>query len=185
MTKPLQLKKELDRVNDILKHEAQTLSRLRHPSMLEVTEPLSDSSTVMAFATEPVLCNLSNVLGNFRNFSPPSQEDFKRKYELDELEIQKGILQLVKALQFLHSNRIIHGNICPESININAKGDWKVAGFNFAITLTSGSEGSSDVNAYINNFPPYCAPSLDYLAPEYVFDEKCDATSDGKNRNSN
>ncbi|KAJ3080871.1 hypothetical protein HK102_002750 [Quaeritorhiza haematococci] len=178
LAKPTQVRKEQERVIEILKREAQFLTKLRHPSLLEITEPLDDSRTALAYATEPILCNLSNVLGKFVNFQPANKDDYKEKYALDELEIQKGILQIVKALQFLHSNRIVHGHICPESIYINAKGDWKLAGFNFSTTLSTVSNGTSEVAHFLNQYPPYCTPSLEYLAPEYVYDEKCEMASD-------
>ena len=46
----------------------------------------------------------------------------RRELEIDELEIQKGLLQVSKALEFLHENAgLVHGNLTPESILINAK----------------------------------------------------------------
>ncbi|KAJ3394132.1 SCY1-like protein 2 [Lobulomyces angularis] len=176
LTKTAQLKKEQDRVNDILKKEAQTLMRLRHPSLLEVTEALSEDRFALAFATEPIICNLSNVLGNFTNFSC-NREMFQEKYELDELEIQKGILQLIKALQFLHTNKIIHGNVSPQAIYINSKGDWKLSGFNFS-TNTTTTTTPQDIYHYLTSYPPYCAPYLEFLAPEYALEGKCELSSD-------
>lgn len=42
--------------------------------------------------------------------------------ELDEIEIQKGLLQIGKALQFLHeSAKLVHSNLTPDAIVINAK----------------------------------------------------------------
>lgn len=42
--------------------------------------------------------------------------------ELDEVEIQKGLSQLAKGLQFLHeSAKLVHGNLTPEAVVINAK----------------------------------------------------------------
>lgn len=45
--------------------------------------------------------------------------------DLDEIEIQKGLLQVGKALQFLHeSAKLVHSNLTPEAIVINAKVAW-------------------------------------------------------------
>jgi SCY1-like protein 2 len=42
--------------------------------------------------------------------------------ELDEIEIQKGLIQIGKALQFLHeSAKLVHSNLTPEAIVVNAK----------------------------------------------------------------
>ncbi|KAJ3100934.1 hypothetical protein HDU97_001818 [Phlyctochytrium planicorne] len=173
--KPANAKKELEKAHDVLKKEAQTLSRLRHPCLLEVTEALADSQTALAFGTEPVLCCLSNVLGNFFNVGNMDKAEFKAKYDLDELEIQKGVLQITKGLEFLHQNKWIHGCLSPESIYINAKGDWKISGFNFSFQLTTSSETAS---FFVSDYPPFCSPSMDYLAPEAVLDEKYGVHSD-------
>jgi SCY1-like protein 2 len=46
----------------------------------------------------------------------------RRELEIDELEIQKGLLQVSKALEFLHDNAgLVHGNLTPDAILINAK----------------------------------------------------------------
>lgn len=46
----------------------------------------------------------------------------RRELEIDELEIQKGLLQVSKALEFLHENAgIVHGNLTPDAVLINAK----------------------------------------------------------------
>ncbi|KAJ3103896.1 hypothetical protein HDU96_009118 [Phlyctochytrium bullatum] len=97
LAKPTQTDRRLlDKANELLKREAQTLSRLRHPCLLEVTEALDDSKTALAFASEAVICCLSNVLGNFYNFGDMDRAAFREKYDLDELEIQKGVLQIIK-----------------------------------------------------------------------------------------
>ncbi len=46
----------------------------------------------------------------------------RRELEIDELEIQKGLLQISKALEFLHENAgLVHGNLTPDAILINSK----------------------------------------------------------------
>ncbi|KAJ3413653.1 hypothetical protein HDV05_007721 [Chytridiales sp. JEL 0842] len=169
------LKKDQDRMCELLKKEAQTLSRLRHPSFLEVTEALNDSPLALAFATEPLLVGLSNVLGNYKNFEVANKGEFRERFELDEVEIQKGILQLIKGLEFLHANKYVHVCLSPESIYINSKGDWKIAGFSFSVHNTSGNASTS---YYASDYPPFCCPSLDYVAPEIVLENRCETASD-------
>ena len=65
-------KKSLDRFNkkdresilETLRKSITQLTRLRHPNILKVEHPLEESRDSLAFATEPVFCSLSNVLGN-------------------------------------------------------------------------------------------------------------------------
>jgi SCY1-like protein 2 len=46
----------------------------------------------------------------------------RREIEIDELEIQKGLLQVSKALEFLHENAgLVHCNLTPDAVLINAK----------------------------------------------------------------
>lgn len=50
---------------------------------------------------------------------------FKQRNE----QVQKGLNQLGKGLQFCHNDaKIVHGNLVPDAIFVNAKGDWKIAG---------------------------------------------------------
>ena len=46
----------------------------------------------------------------------------RRELEIDELEIQKGLEQISKALEFLHDNAgLVHGNLTPDAVFVNAK----------------------------------------------------------------
>ncbi|KAF9436206.1 hypothetical protein BGZ76_004559 [Entomortierella beljakovae] len=159
--------------------KASQLSRLRHPCMLEVVEPVDESRTAIAFATEPIFASLSNLLGNYEGMTT-IPEDI-RKFELDELEVQKGLLQLGKGLQFCHNDaKIVHGNLVPDAIFVNSKGDWKIAGFGFSTFLSrDGSpQPSADYWNYDHELHPYCQRDLNYQAPEYVLEQKIDPSND-------
>jgi SCY1-like protein 2 len=92
-----------------------------------------------AFCTEPIFASLANVFGNTENISP-SPEHLK-DFKLVDIEIRHGLFQLGEALSFLHLANMLHGNLCPSSIIINDKGNWKLAGFDFCITGTSTPNG--------------------------------------------
>ncbi|RKO96709.1 kinase-like protein, partial [Caulochytrium protostelioides] len=169
-------KREQDEVNQLLRQEVQKLSRLRHPTILEVNEPLEDLRSAMVFATEPVLCNLGNLFGNTANFANGHPRHLGRGYELDEVELPRGILQIGRALEFLHRHRIVHTNISPASIFVNEKGDWKLGGFAFCVTLPPGAAQTAECIA--SQYPPICSPDLDFVAPEIVLNSQCAAESD-------
>ncbi len=99
------------RITDQLKKEASSLTRLRHPCILEVVEPLEESRNEVTFATEQVFASLSEALVS----------DHRQDVQLDEVEIQKGLLQVARGLEFLHMAKMVHQNLTPESILINAK----------------------------------------------------------------
>lgn len=83
-------------------------------------------SSTITFATEPVTASLRSAIAassashdSSRRGSRVREED---ELELDEVEIQKGLSQLAKGLQFLHeSAKLVHGNLTPDSVIINAK----------------------------------------------------------------
>ncbi|PFH49107.1 hypothetical protein AMATHDRAFT_76388 [Amanita thiersii Skay4041] len=157
---------------EVMKAEASALSRLRHPSILEMVEPLEETRSELIFATEPILSSLELSIPGAGRRSP--------LVELDEVEIQKGILQICKGLSFLHSSaQLVHSHICPESIIINNAGDWKISGLGLTIPLmTNGSPTRWEFPAYDGRMPPYIQRSFDYMAPEYALDEQIVTGSD-------
>lgn len=132
------LKRATDEVVERLRKEASSLARLRHPNVLELVEPVEDTrSGGLQFATETVTASLSGLLqekdeqergsgvgGRSSRFVTEDSEGGRRRRELeiDELEIQKGLLQISKALEFLHDNAgLVHGNLTPDAVFVNAK----------------------------------------------------------------
>ena len=107
-----------------LKKEVSLLSRLRHPCLLEVVEPIEETRGTLTFVTERVISNLQLLVGvvdDADGYSDSSRRGGQR-CELDELEIQSGLSSLTKALQFLHeSAMIVHSNLTPQAIYINGK----------------------------------------------------------------
>ncbi|KAJ3314761.1 SCY1-like protein 2 [Boothiomyces sp. JEL0838] len=152
--KPEQLKKETEYISEIMKQSVQQLTRLRHPCILHVTEAFVDLKTMFCFGSDPLIGNLSSLI----HTNP-----------MDELEIQAGLLNICKGLEFLHSNGIIHNCLTPSSIFIDVKNDWKISGFEFASRVGTLS---------IRTFPQYCLPSLAYFAPEVILNDQCEPKSD-------
>ncbi|KAL8809077.1 MAG: hypothetical protein Q9200_003748 [Gallowayella weberi] len=196
------LKKVHDEVIARVKKESNLLARLRHPSILELAEPIEDTrSGGLMFATEPVTASLAGLLQEKDDQEKaggiagrPSRfvvEDAngqlrRRELEIDELEIQKGLLQVAQGLEFLHESAgLVHGNLTPDSIYVNAKSDWKIAGLAFA--------GPPDTSDTPSNIPPislsevlYHDPRLprslqlnmDYTSPDFVMDTNVSSAAD-------
>ena len=131
-------KKVTEEVVERLKKEASSLAKLRHPSVLELVEPVEDTrGGGLQFVTEPVTASLSSLLqekddqersggvgGRASRYITEDSDGTRRRRELeiDDLEIQKGLLQISKALEFLHENAgLVHGNLTPDAILVNAK----------------------------------------------------------------
>jgi len=132
------LKRAHEEVIERLKKEASSLARLRHPSILELVEPVEETrGGGLMFATEPVTASLAGLLqekdeqekaggvGGRRSRYVIEEADGqkrRRELEIDELEIQKGLLQVAKGLEFLHESAgLVHANLTPDAIFVNAK----------------------------------------------------------------
>ncbi|WWC96791.1 hypothetical protein V866_003665 [Kwoniella sp. B9012] len=176
-----------DWVVEQLKKEASALSRLRHPDILHMVEPLEESRSELTFITERVTASLSSLFASASSASktnrggrPPTAE-IGEQVDLDEVEIQKGTLQIAKALGFLHEKgRGVHLNLGPESVIINSKGDWKLSGLSFMTPLNQ-PDGSPTKYVYPEvdaRLPPQVQWKLDYLAPEYALDSQLTPSSD-------
>ena len=93
-----------------------------------MAEALEETRSTITFATEPVFASLRHAIAASAEQRRGGRAKEEDELELDEVEIQKGLSQLAKGLQFLHdSAKLVHGNLTPDSVIINAKGDWKVS----------------------------------------------------------
>ncbi|MBE3047547.1 hypothetical protein IMZ48_34550, partial [Candidatus Bathyarchaeota archaeon] len=122
------LRRAADEVVDRLRKEASSLAKLRHPNILELVEPVEDTrGGGLQFAAEAITTSLASLLsekderergggpnGRGSRFVVEDADGVRRRRELeiDELEIQKGLLQISKALEFFHENAgLVHGNL--------------------------------------------------------------------------
>ncbi|KAF1951462.1 kinase-like protein [Byssothecium circinans] len=188
------LKRAQEEVIERLKKEASSLARLRHPSILELVEPVEETrGGGLMFATEPVTASLAGLLqekdeqekaggvGGRRSRYVVEEADGqkrRRELEIDELEIQKGLLQVAKGLEFLHESAgLVHANLTPDAIFVNAKSDWKISGLAFCTPLENSTKPTSvtpiSLSEVLNHdarLPPYVQLNLDYTSPDFVMD---------------
>ena len=187
-----------DEVVERLKKEASSLARLRHPNVLELAEPVEDTRNGgLMFATEPITATLAGLLSNqderergrgrTSSYYGESSEQ-NAEVEIDELEIQKGLLQVAKGLEFLHESAgLIHGNLTPDAIYINQKSDWKISGLAFsgppdAANSTTPSTfppiALSELLYYDPRLPKTVQLNLDYTSPDFVMDSNVSTGAD-------
>jgi SCY1-like protein 2 len=201
-TSATSVRKVQDEVVERLKKEASSLARLRHPSILQLVEPVEDTRNGgLMFATEPVTASLAELLSDKDDqersggvggtpsryvVEDPDGTRRRRDIEVDELEIQKGLLQIAKGLEFLHESAgLVHGNLTPEAVYVNAKSDWKISGLSFA-GPPNGAKGHqtmqpislSEVLHYDQRLPRFVQLNLDYASPDFVIDSNLNVSAD-------
>ncbi|KAG4412135.1 hypothetical protein IFR04_014729 [Cadophora malorum] len=196
------LKRATEEVVERLKKEASSLARLRHPNILELVEPVEDTRNGgLQFATETVTASLSGLLqekdeqeraggvgGRSSRFVTEDGEGGRRRRELeiDELEIQKGLEQISKALEFLHDNAgLVHGNLTPDAVFVNAKSDWKISGLSFSSPPDGSTKASSVIPINLSEtlnldprLPRSVQMNLDYTSPDFVLDSNLNIAAD-------
>ena len=195
-------KKLQEEVLERLKREAGNLARLRHPSILQVLEPVEETRNGgLMFATELITASLAGLLqekdaqeqvvGAGSRASRYMVEDSdgrrsRRDLDIDELEIQKGLLQVAKGLEFLHESAgLVHGNLNPDAIFINAKSDWKISGLGFAGPPNASQVHSSlpplalsEVLYQDPRLPASVQLNLDYTSPDFALDSNVTPSAD-------
>ncbi|TAQ87190.1 hypothetical protein B7494_g4506 [Chlorociboria aeruginascens] len=196
------IKRATEEVIERLKKEASSLARLRHPSILELVEPVEETrGGGLQFATETVTASLSSLLqekdeqekangvgGRPSRYVTEDSEGGRRRreVEIDELEIQKGLLQISKALEFLHDNAgLVHGNLTPDAIFVNAKSDWKISGLSFSSPPENSTKPTSVIPINLSDalnldprLPRSVQLNLDYSSPDFVLDANVNVSAD-------
>lgn len=124
-------KAERELIYDVLRKGPATLTKLRHPRLLEIHHPLIETPHSMVFIAEAVFASLGNVLGRYENL--PSLPLAIKEFQLETLSKQIGLQQVVEAIEFCHTGaKLVHANLTPEDIYLDADGNWKTGGFQFS-----------------------------------------------------
>lgn len=133
------------------------LAKLKHPHILTVVEVLELTRLKFIFVSEPLVGSLQTI--GFDSANP--------------LEIKKGVLEISKALQFLHNScDMVHLNLQPSSVLVSAYGDWKLSAFYFIKSLLEMSSSEQENFCIMNtsSFVPFANINLNFVAPEIVLD---------------
>ena len=160
-----------------LKCEAHMLVKFKHPSLLSVVEPFVEDKTSLGFVTE----RFDYTLNSWITQTKPSK-----------LEIKQMVIELAKAILFLHNDaHVVHNNLNPDIIFIDVNNKIKISGMSFSIEDPPLQGGDIDISKYsphaIQNINPQhnslSLPDLSFIAPELVFNNKsfysCDMFSLG------
>ncbi|CRL00270.1 CLUMA_CG013543, isoform A [Clunio marinus] len=186
--------KRKETVTELLRTSVKHLERFRHPKILQIIHTVEECPETLAFATEPVLASLANILAFYDVTFPtpttgasqanqpqmPQRPAHATEYNFLDIELKYGILQITEALSFLHySGQMIHKNVSPSSILVTRKGTWKLAGFEF-IERCHESDAVEPVicQPWSTRLSKMAQPNLDYMAPEIQVNSNCSILSD-------
>lgn len=140
-----------------LRQEIRILRKLNHENIILMFD---------AFETEREFCVVTEYAQG--ELFDVLQDDVT----LPESTVQQVAKQLVKALHYLHSNRIIHRDMKPQNVLIGSGGCVKLCDFGFARAMSS----NTIVLTSIKGTPLYMSPEL---VKEQPYDETSDLWSLG------
>lgn len=160
---------------EVLRNQVGNLSKLKHPNILAVIEPLEEHSKNFMFVTEYVTGSLESVFA-----SGDEEANFFKGHIREEVVIQRGILEVVQALDFIHNRASsVHLDIQPRSVLINENSDWKVSGLGHLMKLPQGTNTTEYfIPQYDPRAPSFMHLELNYTAPEVVLDNTVSFKSD-------
>ncbi|PSN29264.1 Serine/threonine-protein kinase 36, partial [Blattella germanica] len=140
-----------------LRQEFQIQQHLHHPNIIQMLDSFETENEIVV-VTEYAEKELYEILG-------------KEGY-LTEEKVQEIACDLVSALYYLHSHRVLHRDLKPQNILIEANGVAKLCDFGFARSMSSGTH----VLTSIKGTPLYMAPEL---IEEKPYDHNADIWSLG------
>ena len=155
-----------------LKSEAYMLVKFKHPSLLSVVEPFLEDKNSLGFVTE----RFDYTLSSWMSLTKPSK-----------LEIKQMVIELAKAILFLHNDaHVVHNNLNPDIIFIDTNNKIKISGMSFSMEDPPLQGGDINITKYspgvLQNINPQnnslSLPDLSFVAPELIFNNKCYYTSD-------
>ncbi|ETN58416.1 hypothetical protein AND_010006 [Anopheles darlingi] len=166
-------KDEREEICENVRRGVVQLTKIRHPQVLTVQHAMEESRDTIAFATEPVVASLANLLGNTTNVA---NTGLLAEYKLSEFETRFGVFELLKGVRFLHDEaQLIHRNICTENIIVNRQGVWKLFGFGYC-----WSKRPPAVPVTNHHFKQRLLgnPASRWTAPELVLENSCNEATD-------
>ena len=105
-----------EQISQLMRKDLIALKDCTIDGIIEVTEVVEDSKNAIVFTTERIVCSLADVLCRFESVPSGSVDAgfFDNGRSVSEMEISRGLLNLVEGLQYLHTvQRKLHLNIAP------------------------------------------------------------------------
>ncbi|XP_030762693.1 serine/threonine-protein kinase fused-like isoform X2 [Sitophilus oryzae] len=134
------------------RRECEIQRDLHHPNIIQMLDSFETENEIVVI-TEFAPRELTAIL---------SKEGY-----LSEEKVQQIVWDLISALYYLHSNRVLHRDLKPQNILLDLKSRAKLCDFGFARNMSTGTH----VLTSIKGTPLYMAPELiDELPYDYNAD---------------
>ncbi|XP_039310697.1 serine/threonine-protein kinase fused isoform X1 [Solenopsis invicta] len=140
-----------------LRQECEIQRYLRHPNIIQMIDSFETENEIIV-VTEYADKELYDILA--------------KEGRLSEERAQVITCDLVSALYYLHSNRVMHRDLKPQNVLLEANGIAKLCDFGFARSMSTGTH----VLTSIKGTPLYMAPEL---IEECPYDHNADLWSLG------
>ena len=111
------------------------------------------------------------MLSRFKNFSSIRLKEYTNGESLSDIEISRGLLNLIEGLQYLHTvQRKLHLSVSPENIVVTSTSfQWKLCGFGLSLGFQSGEAKLASpyfLRELHQQKGVYFEPNLEYSGPE-------------------
>ncbi|KAJ0180427.1 hypothetical protein K1T71_003831 [Dendrolimus kikuchii] len=140
-----------------LKQECDIQRQLNHPNIIRMIDSF-DTETELVVVTEYAEKELHSILA--------------KEGCLNEEQVKKITWDLVSALYYLHSHRVLHRDLKPQNVLLDSSGHAKLCDFGLARIMTNATH----ILTSIKGTPLYMAPEL---IEEKPYDHQADLWSLG------
>ncbi|XP_067942236.1 SCY1-like protein 2 isoform X2 [Watersipora subatra] len=148
--------KHVDMIQNIQKYSNVTL---------RIVLTAKENRRYVAYASEPVLGSLANIMGDYPYDISQSHAAVLNKMTLCEMEIKYGVIEIAEALSYLHLyEAMVHCDVSPRNIVVCSNGCWRLSGFHFVMQAEAPHQLVSCKQDSV---------SADFLQPDINFIDPC------------
>ena len=134
--------------------ELKTLARLSHPRVIQLTGVVYDKLEAVAYLELPYLPG-----GNLRDHFGASDE------HRSKAQVQLTFIDLLRALEYLHSNGVVHFDVKPDNILIDGKGSATLTDFDISKDVSARTQSAG---ATSTTTKAVSGMTVGYAAPEVI-----------------
>lgn len=146
--------------------EERVVDKLSHPNIVRYELPFTtEDSNSFVLVTE--YCEGRDFSQSDGTMADVMRDYRERNEKIPEDSVLDAILRISLGLQYLHNNNIIHADLKPENVLVDAQGNIKVTDFATSMVFHKYSE-----------YPFPAVATYSYLSPEQMTSDSYDKSTD-------